>query len=78
MFANFKNSWSTRTMKNVGFSVKEKLVAKYLEKDKKRPFKQHKTSRNIKILPHHDNLKSFGACFGVFIEPKVMQKDLDL
>ncbi len=29
------------------------------------PFKQHKTSRNIKILPHHDNLKSFGACFGV-------------
>jgi hypothetical protein len=35
MFANFKNSWSTRTMKNVGFSVKEKLVAKYLEKDQK-------------------------------------------
>ncbi len=29
------------------------------------PFKQHKTSRNIKILPHHKNLKSFGACFGV-------------
>ncbi len=29
------------------------------------PFKQHKTSRNIKILPHHENLKSFGACFGV-------------
>ena len=29
------------------------------------PFKQHKTSRNIKRLPHHDNLKSFGACFGV-------------
>ena len=29
------------------------------------PFKQHKTSRNIKTLPHHDNLKSFGACFGV-------------
>jgi len=29
------------------------------------PYKQHKTSRNIKILPHHDNLKSFGACFGV-------------
>ena len=35
MFANFKNSWSTRTMKNEGFSVKEKLVAKYLEKDQK-------------------------------------------
>ena len=35
MFANFKNSWSTRIMKNVGFSVKEKLVAKYLEKDQK-------------------------------------------
>ncbi len=29
------------------------------------PFKQHNTSRNIKTLPHHDNLKSFGACFGV-------------
>jgi 4-methylaminobutanoate oxidase (formaldehyde-forming) len=29
------------------------------------PFKQHKTSRNIKILPHHESLKSFGACFGV-------------
>ena len=35
MFANFKNSWSTRIMKNVGFSVKDKLVAKYLEKDQK-------------------------------------------
>ncbi|MBD1148609.1 FAD-dependent oxidoreductase [Pelagibacterales bacterium SAG-MED30] len=29
------------------------------------PFKQHKTSRNIKKLPHHELLKSFGACFGV-------------
>ncbi len=29
------------------------------------PYKQHKTSRNIKILPHHDLLKGFGACFGV-------------
>ena len=29
------------------------------------PFKQHQTSRNIKTLPHHDLLKSFGACFGV-------------
>ena len=29
------------------------------------PFKQYKTSRNIKTLPHHENLKSFGACFGV-------------
>ncbi len=29
------------------------------------PFKQHKTSRNIKTLPHHENLKSLGACFGV-------------
>jgi 4-methylaminobutanoate oxidase (formaldehyde-forming) len=28
------------------------------------PFKQHKTSRNIKKLPHHESLKSFGACFG--------------
>ncbi|MDC3158575.1 FAD-dependent oxidoreductase [Candidatus Pelagibacter sp.] len=29
------------------------------------PFKQHKTSRNIKTLPYHENLKSVGACFGV-------------
>ena len=29
------------------------------------PYKQHKTSRNIKTLPHHDLLKGFGACFGV-------------
>ncbi len=29
------------------------------------PYKQHKTSRNIKTLPHHENLKSLGACFGV-------------
>ncbi|MDC1496400.1 FAD-dependent oxidoreductase [Pelagibacteraceae bacterium] len=29
------------------------------------PFRQHKTSRNIKMLPYHENLKSFGACFGV-------------
>ena len=35
MIANFKNSWSTRIMKNTGFSVKEILVAKYFEKDQK-------------------------------------------
>jgi 4-methylaminobutanoate oxidase (formaldehyde-forming) len=29
------------------------------------PFKQHKTSRNVKTLPYHNDLKSFGACFGV-------------
>ena len=29
------------------------------------PYKQYKTSRNIKTLPHHDLLKGFGACFGV-------------
>ncbi len=29
------------------------------------PFKQHKTSRNIKVLPYHQNLKELGACFGV-------------
>ena len=29
------------------------------------PYKQHKTSRNIKTLPYHDLLKDFGACFGV-------------
>jgi len=29
------------------------------------PYKQHKTSRNIKTLPYHNLLKEFGACFGV-------------
>ena len=29
------------------------------------PYKQHKTSRNIKTLPHHNLIKSYGACFGV-------------
>ncbi len=29
------------------------------------PYKQHKTSRNIKTLPYHELLKGFGACFGV-------------
>ena len=28
------------------------------------PYKQHTTSRNIRLLPYHDNLKSKGACFG--------------
>ncbi len=28
------------------------------------PYKQHKTSRNVKKLPYHNELKSFGACFG--------------
>ncbi len=29
------------------------------------PYKQHKTSRNIKLLPYHEELKKAGACFGV-------------
>ena len=29
------------------------------------PFKQHKTSRNIKMVPYHNQLKKAGACFGV-------------
>ncbi len=29
------------------------------------PYKQHKTSRNIKLVPYHDDLKKAGACFGV-------------
>ncbi|MDC0978654.1 FAD-dependent oxidoreductase, partial [Candidatus Pelagibacter sp.] len=28
------------------------------------PYKQHKTSRNQKLLPYHDELKKIGACFG--------------
>ena len=29
------------------------------------PFKQHATSRNIKMVPYHEKLKEAGACFGV-------------
>ena len=29
------------------------------------PYKQHESSRNIKLLPYHDELKKAGACFGV-------------
>ncbi|MDA9996301.1 FAD-dependent oxidoreductase [Candidatus Pelagibacter sp.] len=29
------------------------------------PYKQHKTSRNQKLLPYHEELKKEGACFGV-------------
>jgi 4-methylaminobutanoate oxidase (formaldehyde-forming) len=29
------------------------------------PFKQHKTSRNKKLFPYHEELKKAGACFGV-------------
>ena len=29
------------------------------------PYKQHKTSRNIKTLPYHNELEKSGACFGV-------------
>ena len=32
-FAIIKNSWFNPTMKNIGLNVKEKLIAKYLEKD---------------------------------------------
>ncbi len=28
------------------------------------PYKQHKTSRNQKLFPYHDELKKAGACFG--------------
>ncbi|MDC0179320.1 FAD-dependent oxidoreductase [Candidatus Pelagibacter sp.] len=28
------------------------------------PYKQHKTSRDQKLLPYHDELKKVGACFG--------------
>jgi 4-methylaminobutanoate oxidase (formaldehyde-forming) len=28
------------------------------------PYKQHKTSRNQRLLPYHDELKKSGACFG--------------
>ena len=28
------------------------------------PYKQHKTSREQKLLPYHEDLKKVGACFG--------------
>ena len=28
------------------------------------PYKQLETSRNIKLLPYHNQLKKLGACFG--------------
>ena len=28
------------------------------------PYKQHKTSRNQRLLPYHEELKKLGACFG--------------
>ena len=28
------------------------------------PYKQFETSRNIKLLPYHKELKKLGACFG--------------
>ena len=28
------------------------------------PYKQHKTSRNQKLFPYHEELKKAGACFG--------------
>jgi len=29
------------------------------------PYKQHKTSRNQRLLPYHEELKKIGSCFGV-------------
>ena len=29
------------------------------------PYKQHKTSRNVKLTPYHEEMKKAGACFGV-------------
>ena len=29
------------------------------------PYKQHRTSRNQRLLPYHEELKNAGACFGV-------------
>ena len=43
------------------------------------PYKQHKTSRNIKKTPYHDQLKKAGACFGVsggYERPMWFSKDV--
>ena len=43
------------------------------------PYKQHKTSRNIKLLPYHEDLKKYGACFGVsggYERPMWFSKDI--
>ena len=46
-FANIKNSWFNPTMKNIGLNVKEKLIAKYLEKDTPKSLPK---STNINVL----------------------------
>ena len=43
------------------------------------PYKQHRTSRNIKLLPYHEDLKKYGACFGVsggYERPMWFSKDI--
>ena len=43
------------------------------------PYKQHKTSRNVKLLPYHEDLKKYGACFGVsggYERPMWFSKDI--
>ena len=45
------------------------------------PYKQHKTSRNVKLVPYHEELKKVGACFGVaggYERPMWYSKDLQL
>ncbi len=46
-FAFEKNSWFNWIMKNTGFRVKEKLIAKYLEKDQD---KKTPKSSDINVL----------------------------
>mgnify|MGYP001448566721 CR=1 FL=1 len=46
-FANISFSWFNKTVKNSGFNVKEKLIEKYLVKDKT---KTQTKSTNINVL----------------------------
>tara|TARA_B100001057_G_C22108450_1_gene666017 strand:- start:139 stop:387 length:249 start_codon:yes stop_codon:yes gene_type:complete len=46
-FANIKNKWLNMNVKNTGLNIKDKLIAKYLEKDT--PKSQSK-STDINVL----------------------------
>ena len=46
-FANLKNSWFNREVKNTGINIKDKLISKYLEKDTPKNLAK---STNINVL----------------------------
>ena len=46
-FANLKNSWFNKDVKNTGINIKDKLISKYLEKDTPKNLAK---STNINVL----------------------------